>query len=370
MSTRKIWIWQHENYSNFIYNKDDIESLVYDTIKIQGELEGVLKHLSSDESNTIKFDNAVNEIIITSKLEGEILERSSVRESLRKQLNKEYEKDKSNHTDNLVEIQNDANSNFEDLTKDKLQDWHYHLLVNGDYDATQTTPGEFRDYDDMYISSSEGTSQTIHYQAIPSEKIENEIDKLIEYCNTSKDNSIVKSAIAHIWFEQIHPFGDGNGRIGRNLTNHLLSKEFGLDTRYFSLSSAIMSNGKKYYEMLENTNRLRTNPTLDLTSWINTHTSFIQQAMKVTVKHIDQVIEKTNFYDQLRDIKINENQSKAINWLMRNKNSIITNAVYRTITGTNQVTASRHLTDLVKKEVLKAVSGQKGRSTAYQLELK
>ncbi len=371
MSTQKTWIWQHEDYPNFNYVKDEIEPIIHNTIKKQGLLEGVLKYLSTSESNTMMFDNAVNEIMLTSRLEGEILKRSSVRESLRKQLDKEHQIDNANtHTDNLVEIQEDANNNHEPLTIDKLQDWHYNLLIGGEYEVTQTKPGTFREYDDMYITSGEGAKKKIHYQAIPQDKIHSELNQFIAYCNSSKDNPMIKSAIAHIWFEQIHPFGDGNGRIGRNITNNLLSKELGLDTRYFSLSSAILNNGKKYYEALENTNRLSTNPKLDLTAWIKVHTSFIQQAIHTTVKHIDQVIEKAKFYDQLHDIKINESQSKVIHWLLQNKNSLITNTIYRSITGANQVTASRHLRDLVKKEVIKTVSDQKGRSTAYELNLK
>lgn len=368
MKTQKTWIWQHADYPHFNYDKDEIEPLIHETIKTQGLLGGEIRYLSSTESHTIMFDNAVNEIMLTSKLEGEILKRSSVRESLRKQLDKEHQSNHANtHTDNLVEIQEDANNNHEPLTIDKLQDWHYNLLIEGDCEETQTKPGTFREYDDMYISSGEGAKKKIHYQAIPHDRIDSELRQFIAYCNSSKDNPIIKSAIVHIWFEQIHPFGDGNGRIGRNITNHILSKEFGLDTRYFSLSSAILNNGKKYYETLEHTNRLSANPNLDLTAWIKVHTSFILQAINTTIKHIEQIIEKTNFYDQLKNIKINDNQSKVINWLLQNKNSLITNAIYRSMTGTNQVTASRHLADLVKKEVLKTASDQKGRSIAYTL---
>lgn len=371
MKTQKLWIWQHAHYPEFIYDKEAIEPLLHKTIKTQGLLEGELKYLSSNEDASMTFDNVVNEVMLTSRLEGEMLKRSSVRESLRKQLESEHPSTHTNtHTDNLIEIQKDANSTQDALSIDKLQDWHYNLLIEGEYEATQTKPGTFRRYDDMYISSGEGSKKKIHYQALPHERIQSELEKFIVYCNSAKENPIVKSAIVHIWFEQIHPFGDGNGRIGRNITNHLLSKEFGLDTRYFSLSGAILNHVKRYYEALERTNRLSTNPNLDLTGWIKVHTSFILDAIETTTKHIEQTIEKTRFYDTLEGIKINESQSKVIHWLLNNKHSIISNAVYRSITGANQVTASRHLADLVKKEALKTVLGQKGRSTSYTLNLK
>jgi len=194
-----------------------------------------------------------------------------------------------------------------------------------------------------------------------------EIIKFLDYCNTSKDNPIIKSAIAHIWFVQIHPYGDGNGRISRNITNHILSKNLGLDTKYFSVSHAINNDLKNYGLILEETNRLSKNPNLDLTHWIEWHTKILNQAIKLSIDIITRTIEKTKFYDKISHLKINENQSKAINMLLNSKEKIITNSIYRAITGSSQVTASRQLNDLLKKEVLELVPEQKGRNTAYVL---
>jgi len=109
------------------------------------------------------------------------------------------------------------------------------------------------------------------------------------------------------------------------------------------------------------------NPTLDLTLWIVWHTQIVQNAIKMSIDAIDKTIAKTKFYDKIREIKISENQSKAIDFLLSSKAPSINNSMYRVLTGTSQVTASRQLNDLVKKGVLQKIAEQKARSSAYVL---
>ena len=365
----KLWIWESKNYPNFVYDKNEIDKLLLDIAKQQGLLEGTIKHLSQDEQNTIFTENLLDEIIFNSSIEGEILQRSSVRASLRKQFEKLDDITSDKHTDNIVSIQQDVNENHQPLTKIRLNHWHYALIINSKYDSAQVSPGEFRNYDDMYVTSGEGMRRKVHYLAPPAQTLEYEIKKFLQYCNTSQDNPIVKSAIAHIWFVQIHPYGDGNGRLTRNITNHILAKNLGLSTKYFSISHAINNDLKKYGHILEDTNKLSKNPDLDLTPWIKWHTQTLNKAIGLSIDIIEKTIEKTKFYDKIRNIKINPNQSKAINMLLVGKEKMINNGMYRVMTGTSQVTASRQLNDLVKKGILKPLAEKKGRSAAYELNL-
>jgi Fic family protein len=369
MKNKPLWIWQNPNYPDFIYDTNKLSQQIQKVYKKQGELEGSLKYLALEEKDSLFTKNLIDEIVYNSSIEGEILQRSSVRSSLRKQIDKLAELPSDRHTDNIVTIQRDLNSNYEPLTIKRLHYWHYELMVHSQYDSTQVTPGEFRRYDDMYIISGEGARRRVHYLAVPANDINNHINKFLYYCNNSKDNPIIKSAIAHIWFAQIHPFGDGNGRLARSITNHILSKELGLDVKYFSISHMINNDLKNYAEILEDTNRLSKNPTMDLGNWILWHTSIIYNAVEFSIDVIDQTIAKTKFYDKIRDIKINANQAKAIDMLLKEKEPIINNSIYRMITATSQVTASRHLNDLVKKGILVPLQNHKGRSTAYRLNL-
>lgn len=308
------------------------------------------------EQENIFTENMLDEIIYNSSIEGEILQRSSVRASIRNQIQNLNDPSSDKHTDNIVSIQNDVNQNHQTLTKERLNHWHHEIMINSQYDPTQVTPGE-------------GVRRKIHYVAPPSNIIDDEINTFLNYCNTSHDNPMIKSAIAHIWFVQIHPYGDGNGRLTRNITNHILSKELGLDTRYFSISHAINNDLKKYGHILEDTNKLTKNPDLDLTTWIKWHTNTLLKAIKLSIDIIDKSIDKIKFYDKIRDIKISPNQSKAIDMLLTGREQMINNRIYRVLTGTSQVTASRQLNDLVKKGVLQALAEHKGRSAAYELYL-
>jgi Fic family protein len=369
MNTPKLWIWQHENYPNFNYDTEEILEGLLSVSKLQGKLEGVLKYLSTQEQENIFTENMLDEIIYNSSIEGEILQRSSVRASIRNQIENLNDSSSDKHTDNIVSIQKDVNQNHQALTEERLNYWHHEIMVNSQYDSIQVTPGEFRRYDDMYVTSGEGMRRKIHYVAPPASIIDNEMNKFLNYCNNSQDNPIIKSAIAHIWFVQIHPFGDGNGRLTRNIINHILSKELGFNSRYFSISHAINNDLKKYAHILEDTNKLIKNPDLNLTRWIKWHTNTLLNAIKLSINIINKSIDRTKFYDKIRDIKISSNQSKAINMLLTNKEQIINNSIYRVLTGSSQVTASRQLKDLVKKGVLVPLKEQKGRSAAYELNL-
>ena len=368
MSTSKLWIWENENYPNFVYNEKEIAELLLDIVKQQGLLEGTIKHLSQDEQKNIFTENLLDEIVFNSSIEGEILKRSSVRASLRKQFEKLDDRTGDKHTDNIVSIQQDVNENHQSLTKARLNHWHHELMINSHYDPTQVNPGEFRNYDDMYVTSGEGMRRKVHYLAPPAKTLDEHVEKFLTYCNTSKDHPVVKSAIAHIWFVQIHPYGDGNGRLTRNITNHILSKYLGLNTQYFSISHSINNDLKQYGYILEETNKFPKNPDMDLTSWIKWHTQVLYKAMGFSIEIIDKTIEKTKFYDKIRDVKINPNQSKAINMLITGQEKMINNSMYRVMTG-SQVTASRQLNDLVKKGVLKVLTKNKGRSAAYELNV-
>ncbi len=367
MAKNKIWIWEDDNYPNFTYDKNHINPLLLNISKQQGVLEGTIKHLSQEAQDKIFTETLLDEIVYNFSIEGEVLQRSSVRSSLRKQFKKLDDLKSNVHTDNIVSIQQDVNENHQPLTVERLNHWHHELMVQSNHNPIQVTPGEFRTYDDMYVTSGEGVKRKIHYQAPPAKELTKEIKQFLLYCNTSEDHPIIKSAIAHIWFVQIHPYGDGNGRITRNITNHILSRNLGLDTKYFSISHAINDDLRNYGIILEETNKLSKNPNLDLTKWIEWHTHIISKAIILSTRIITNTIEKTKFYDKIRDIKINPNQSKAINMLLSGNEKMITNGIYRAITGASQVTASRQLNDLVKKEVLQIVPGYKGRNAAYEL---
>jgi Fic family protein len=370
------WIWQHEDFPNFKYDYSEIEPLVYNLIEKSGELKGRMSYLSRNEKDSFSIETSVNEIVSTSEIEGVDLQRDSVRSSLRKKLNIAFnrEEDRSTKdTDSLTELYIDSRSNKEKLSVDRLHHWHQAIFENYESVLYPVNKGTFRDHDDMQIVSGSIGKEKIHYVAMPSAQISQSIQELIAYCNDSKENFLVKSAVAHLWFEAIHPYDDGNGRIGRALTNYILSKDGGLNNKYYSISSAINQDRKGYYDMLEKTQNLMYNKNFDITKWIIWHTQSIEKSIGISIENIQIVVDKTRFYDKMRDIKLNDKQRKVVNRLLdAGEGSFeggLTNKKYRALTKTNAVTASRHIKDLVNKGILSEVEGYGGRSVRYELSV-
>ena len=225
----------------------------------------------------------------------------------------------------------------------------------------------------MQIVSGSIGREKVHYQAMPQKKIEPSMQELITYINDSSENFIVKSAVAHLWFESIHPYDDGNGRIGRAIVNYILAKDGGLDNRYYSISSAINDDRKGYYNSLEKAQNLLHNKDLEITEWIQWHTKSIKKSIDISLQNIEKVIIKTRFYDKIKHVKLNEKQNKVINKLLDigegNFEGGLTNKKYRALTKTDAVTASRHLKDMVKKGIIKEVEGFSGRNIRYELDM-
>jgi len=376
MNNKKKWIWEHDDFPSFTYHYVQIEPLVYSLIEKSGELKGRMSYLSSHEKDSFSIETSLNEIMSTSQIEGVELQRDSVRSSLRKKLDIEFNRneDKStNDTDSLAELYIDSRNNKEDLSIERLHSWHDAIFENYESVLYPVNKGTFRKHDDMQIVSGSVGKEKVHYEAMLSKDIVQSVTELLTYCNHSKENFIVKSAVAHLWFETIHPYDDGNGRIGRAITNYILSKDGGLDNKYYSISSAINTDKQGYYDMLEMTQSLVHNVNMDITKWIRWHTRSIETSIDSSMKNIEIVIAKTRFYDKVKDVKLNDKQQKVVNRLLDvgagNFEGGLTNKKYRALTKTNAVTASRHIKDLVTKGILLEVEGYGGRSVRYEINI-
>ncbi len=373
MEQTNKWIWQHKNYPHFPYDHTELDSLLSSVSRNTGILEGTINSLNADNITSIQIDAVTNEIVASSEIEGEILNRDSVRSSVRKRLDEtfDYENDRStHHTDGLVDVLMDSSFNHEPLTAERLHGWHNALFPSGYSGLHKIDVAKYRS-EEMSVVSGRGIKEKVHYEAPPYTILESEMNKFLDYVNTSKDNPYIKSAIAHLWFVAIHPYDDGNGRITRAIANHVLSKELGFNHKYFSISSAVRDDKKSYYDILERTNKLLYNQEFDFTEWIEWHTHMINNAITISLENIKMVVDKTKFWDRARNLNLNEKQTKVLNRLLDagagKFEGGLTNKKYRGITGTTQVTASRHIKELVDKGLLREVEGHGGRSTCYDI---
>ena len=367
----KRWIWQHDDFPNYTYDKVEILKQLQTVEKQHGELLGKLNFLSTNDRLNFVVQNTLDEIISNSAIEGVYLQRDSVRSSILKKLGYEniemIDNKDTKHTDNLAEIVLDTSIDVESLSIDRLHRWHFEFFQHDNPDDIQM--GSLRDEPVLIaIENKRGGVQRFAYEAPPAKDIRKYLDLLIDYCNLSEDNGYVKSGIAHLLFETIHPYEDGNGRIGRVLANYVLSKELGLDNRYMAISWGIIKDKRNYYEVMERTNRLSNTPDLDITQYL----SWYIQTVKKTLEHSNQIIDlsikKTKLYDHIKTIKINDHQRKIIEYLYDNPGAAISTNLYKELTGLkHSVTASRQIKNLVEKGLLINSSGSRGRSTSYTL---
>ena len=222
----KRWIWEQEDYPNFTYDSKRLESLIQKISLEQGYLIAMSNFMSEDNVTQSQLEALENEAISTSAIEGEILNRDSVKASIKRKLgfkNIDYKKiDVS--TDYLIEVLIDANTNYEqDLTLERLFGWHNALFPKGFSRHIKINVATFRGEETMEVVSGAAGRETTYYEAPPRNILESEMDNFLTWFNRS-ETSLLKAAIAHLWFVVIHPFDDGNGRITRAITDLVLSK--------------------------------------------------------------------------------------------------------------------------------------------------
>ncbi len=206
---------------------------------------------------------------------------------------------------------------------------------------------------------------------MPHKKIDQDIDALLNYINICDDDIYIKSAIAHLWFVTIHPYDDGNGRIARVISDYIVSKDFGLEYKYFSVSTAVAKDRKNYYDKLEISQNLIDNPNLDFTPWISWYLEMFNCSLQETLNTIDKIMNKTRFWDKARHIALNQRQIKVLNKLLEFNDGEflggLTTKKYVSMTKTSIATAKRDIQELVKYGCICQIEGTKGRNVKYEI---
>ena len=374
MEFEKIWIWQDDNYPNFKYDKDALASSLLSVAQNSGRLDGILTMLGVQKSNALKVESSINEIVTSSQIEGEVLDRQSVRSSILKKIDSSaVKKDTSTkHTDGLVAMFLDSSTNHSPLSVERLNGWHNILFPDGYSGLYKINVAKFREEEMSVVSYKQGREQT-HYIAPPPDTLDKEMNAFLEFVNTSKIEPYTKVAIAHFWFVTIHPYDDGNGRIARAITNYILSKELGLNDGYYSISTAIVEDKKRYYDLLEYSQKLMYNKNLEITQWIVWHTEMINKAIEISLQQVQIAIQKANFWDSARQHTLNTRQIKVLNRLLDagvdGFEGGLSTKKYISIAKTSPATAKRDIADLLSKNLISQVEGTAGRSVRYVVRL-
>ncbi len=364
------WNWQHKDWPKFTYDAAALDALEAQFLHESGILQGMLKHVSEDDKTLLIVDVISDEAVKTSEIEGEFLSRDSVQSSIRRQFGLSTDgKNIPAAEQGIAELMVDVYQSFDQpLTHKMLFNWHG-MIMKGRRDLKNI--GQYRTHKEpMQVVSGAIHAPVIHFEAPPSSTMKAEMAEFIRWFNATapKQSNVItalaRAAIAHLYFECIHPFEDGNGRIGRALAEKSLSQSLARPT-LIALSHEIERHKKTYYQALE-----RNNKTLDITDWMTSFAETILAAQNYSQRLIDFLINKTKLYDRLRG-QLNERQDKAISRLFREGPKGFKGGLsaenYISITRTSRATATRDLQDLVEKGALRR-TGER-RYTRYYLNI-
>jgi Fic family protein len=364
------WNWQTEGWPQLKWDAAALEPLESQFLLRSGEFVGAFRHVSPDDRDALRIELIGDEALKTSQIEGEILDRDSVQSSLRRQLGLAFDKRRvAPEEQGIAEMMVDLYRTFDDpLDQRTLFAWHKMVMAGHRRIATI---GAYRKHDEAtQIVSGAGGHERVHFEAPPSAHIKAEMHVFVRWFNDTAPGAehavpaLTRAGIAHLYFESIHPFEDGNGRIGRALSEKALAQNLGQPT-LIALAWTIMRRRKDYYAMLEKSSK-----DLAITPWLSWFAQTVLDAQKTTLTRIEFYIAKARFYDRLRG-QLNERQEKVMARMFREGIDGFKGGLsaenYISITGTSRATATRDLQDLVAKAALTR-TGER-RHTRYHLNL-
>ncbi|MEW8519043.1 MAG: Fic family protein [Candidatus Thiodiazotropha sp.] len=366
------WIWQQPGWPDFRYDKSALEDREL-AFRINSErLAGSFDALPVASQEDATIDLMLTEAIKTSAIEGEDLDRESVRSSLLSLITSETlpgntDQKAAGAASLLVDVRKNWRSS---LKGELLGKWQSMAVTEQRY--TSIVRGVYRnDPSPMQIVSGPYGREKVHYEAPPAIQVPDKMAKLIDWYNQTSPlggdkaiPGIARAGIAHLWFEVIHPFDDGNGRVGRAVADHALSQSLGYPTTA-CLATAIEADKKSYYLQFEKASRA----SLDVNVWLDYFADTIIKAQEIAREEVDFVLAKRRFYEAYGN-QLNDRQARMVSRVFaegrKGFEGGITTKKYEAITKCPNRTASRDLSDLVAKGIIIPLPGG-GRTTRYEL---
>jgi Fic family protein len=363
--------WQQSDWPDFNYDLGEMDDVLFSFGEETGLVTGMLNAMPEDLKMEAIIDLMVAEAIKTSEIEGEYISREDVVSSIRNNLNAGHKtdniKDKNAQAMGSLMV-NVRNTYAEPLTKETLFAWHEMVMVG----SRNIQVGKWRSHEaPMQVVSGALGREIVHFEAPPSKQVPREMDRFLEWFNDTAPGgkleikrAPVRSAIAHLYFETIHPFEDGNGRIGRAIAEKALSQTIGRPV-LLSLSRTIEADKRSYYKALENGQQSN-----NITPWVKYFLETTLRAQQQAKQLVDFILQRTKFFDRFKD-QLNERQLKVIKRMfeagIEGFQGGMNAKKYMAIAKASKATATRDLQSLAEMNAFMVEGG--GRSTHYILNL-
>ncbi len=364
------WIWQQPDWPGFRLDVSALSSRLAAARRAQGEVAGIAKLLDPGLDLAARLEVLTIEGLSTSAIEGEVFDPNTLRSSISRHLGLSTAglPTRTRSVDGLVEVMLDASmQHTKRLTLERLCGWQAALFPDGRSGLHEITTGRLRGSAPMLIVSGPIGRERIHYEAPPRSKLPQEMRRFLQWFNRPPKNldGLLRAGLAHAWFEVLHPFEDGNGRVGRAVADMALAQDEARSARFYSLSETLMAHRDEYYAQLERLSR----GDLDVTPWLTWFIAQVEEAARASENTIAHVIRKARFWLRHTQTPLNERQRKALNRMLdagpAGFEGGMTNKKYASLTKSSPATAQRDLAELVAKKCLELAGS--GRGTRYEL---
>lgn len=346
-----MYIHENKDWPDFRWDTSKVNPMVEEICRKQGKLVGRLSSLGFDSKLKAMVENLTHDVIYSSEIEGVRLNIEEVRSSIARRVGLDSVKytTPSHYVDSVVNVMFDAIEKYaEPLTKERLCAWQSALFPTGYSEGVPITIGQYRTHEEHIVSGMFGRER-VHYIAPAPDKVEAEMDMFLRWFNAElQENSVVCSAVAHLWFVSIHPFEDGNGRLTRILSDMLLARGEKTEFRFYNVSSQINQNKKQYYHILEQTQR----GDCDITEWIVWYLNLILSALDESSATINATLNKSIFWQRVASTPLSERQVHILNLFLDGYEAKITSKTWANLAKCSKDTAIRDIQDLVCKNIL------------------
>ncbi|HTC65795.1 MAG TPA: Fic family protein [Candidatus Acidoferrum sp.] len=349
------WNWQQPDWPEFTWNQHRLSVAEEHFLVGGGIFVGAIKHLGEEGRNQLAVEVMSTEALTTSEIEGEILDRSSVQSSIQRQLgltsnNQWIAPAERGVSEMMVALYKTFS---EPLSGTMLFEWH-RMLMGGRRDLADV--GSYRTSSEpMQVVSGVIGSPNIHFEALPSNRVPSEMARFIDWFNRSAPSgaellpALTRAGVVHLYFESIHPFEDGNGRIGRALAEKSLAQSLG-QAPLIALAATILARRARYYAALEAANKKN-----EITEWLTWFGGISIEAQRQTIALLEFIIDKTKLLDRVSG-QLNDRQRKALLRMFREGpdgfKGGLSAGQYSSITGASPATTTRDLADLIEKGAL------------------
>jgi Fic family protein len=370
MRRKKTGTYIHERagWPGFRWDHERISARLLDVRHRQGRLIGRMEGLGFQLRAEAVLNSLTEEVLKSSEIEGETLDRNQVRSSIARRLGLDIGglTPADRNVEGVVEMMLDATQGYDKpLTGRRLFDWHAALFPTGRSGMSKIRVGAWRDdaKGPMQVVSGAIGKERVHYEAPAADRVRDEMRKFVEWFEKDQSNDLViKSGVAHLWFVTIHPFDDGNGRIARAIADMVLARSEHSPQRFYSMSAQIRQERKEYYEILEATQK----GDLDITRWLEWFLECLSRAFDRAETILATVLEKARFWERFAKVEFNERQRQIVNRMLNGFEGKLTTSKWAKLAKCSHDTALRDIEDLMRKKVL-VKEPEGGRSTSYSL---